>query len=516
MKFEPIGRIIKTTSSAFNLAAKKYFLTRKYKNPNAISDQESFLLKHIYWARNTAIGKKYNFKKIKSIQDWHNNFPILTHDDHRSYIELCMMWYRDILIPGKIPLFAKTAGTTSEYTKYVPVTQKALNINHYRWGKDILSRYCYNNPDTKLFSGKSIVVGGNFDTNPRNSALQNCGYISAILQQKSPYIWQFMREPNGWIEFVSSREEKLDYIINRCKDKNITSMWWLVSWSIMILEEIIKQTWAKDIYEIRPNFELYISGGMKFEPYRKRFEQLFPGGKTNFYQSYNTSEGFIAVQIDNTDTSMLLLTNHGMYFEFVETSKRFESDNISDIDKNDILTLWQVEKDKEYILLITTVAGLWRYPIGDTVKFTNLDPYKIQITGRIKYRMDIFDERLTEDEVQSAIDKTCEELDCIVDNWTLGSRRVSESSGEHIYIIEFIKYPTHEEKFAKLLDENVQKANGDYEYVRQWDKFLLPPKVKIVPKGSFYEWLKWKWKLGWQNKVPKIYNWDKIINDFMK
>jgi len=460
--------------------------------------QEDFLLNLIQTHRNTLYGKKYNFDSIHTIQDFQKQVPLTQYSDYKSYIEQSMKGEKDILIQGKVDRFAKTAWTTAGESKYIPVTKEALKKNHYAWWQEALARYCKTYDTTKIFDGKSVMIGWWFFTNPYTQE-ENIGYISAILQKNAPVITKRSRAVDEETAFLHDRDEKLYKMVQSTKNQNITNIWWLPSRLLVFLQELCNHTHKKTVKEIRPNLELFFSGGINIQPYRTQFEELF-GGEVNIRQIYNASEWFIAVQSDKEGNDMLLLTQHGIFFEFIDM-KTFDTPNPT------IHTLKQVQTDKNYAIIITTTTGLYRYIIGDTVKFTNTDPYKIQITGRTKNYLAVFGENLIVDQADLAIHNACQALWCSITDYTVAPLFFEwKHKGTHERYIEFGKAPQDLRIFANTLDAELQKANNFYAGKRFKNMIMDVPIIQSLPKSTFHKRLKSKGKLWHQNKIPRLTN----------
>jgi len=489
----------------------KFFLSLTTQTSTTIESlgyQEDFVLDIIEKNQNTVYGKKYNFADIQSIQDFQKHVPITQYSDYKQYIDQSMQGQKNILIKGKIDRFAKTAWTTAGESKYIPVTKEALKKNHYAWGQEALARYCKTYKKTQIFDGKSVMIGWWFFQNPYTQE-ENIGYISAILQKNAPSITKRSRAIDEEILFLHDRDEKLYKMVQGTKDQNITNIGWLPSRVLVFLQELCTHTHKKTIKEIRPNLELFFSGGISIAPYRTQFAELF-GGDVNIRQIYNASEWFIAVQNDKEGGDMLLLTQHGIFFEFID----METFN----DPNPIIhTLEQVQVDKNYAIVITTTTGLYRYIIGDTVKFTNTNPHKIQITGRTKTYLAVFGENLIVDQADLAIQNTCETLGCSITDYTVAPLFFEWGHrGTHERYIEFNKAPQDLRVFANTLDAELQKANNFYAGKRFKNMIMDVPIIQSLPKGSFHKRLKSKDKLGHQNKIPRLSNTRDFVEELQQ
>lgn len=489
----------------------KFFLSLTIQASTPIESlgyQEEFLIDLIEKNQDTVYGNKYNFASIKSIQEFQKNLPLTQYSDYKEYIDLSMKGEKNILIKWKIDRFAKTAWTTAGESKYIPVTKEALKKNHYAGWQEALARYCKTYKKTQIFDGKSVMIGWWFFPNPYTQE-ENIGYISAILQKNVPAITKRTRAIDEDILFLHDRDEKLYKMVQSTKNQNITNIGWLPSRILVFLQELCNHTHKKTIKEIRPNLELFFSGGINIQPYRTQFEELF-GGEVNIRQIYNASEWFIAVQSDKEGNDMLLLSQHGIFFEFIDM-ETFDTPNPT------VQTLEQVQADKNYAVVITTTTGLYRYIIGDTVKFTNTNPYKIQITGRTKTYLAVFGENLIVDQADLAIHNACLVLWCTITDYTVAPLFFEWGhKGTHERYIEFSKSPKDLRAFANTLDAELQKANSFYAGKRFKNMIMDMPIIQSLSKWTFHKRLKSKDKLGHQNKIPRLSNTRDFIEELQQ
>lgn len=479
----------------------KFLLSLKTHTSTALDShqyQEKFLRKLIDTHKNTIYWKKYNFANIQSIEIFQNQLPLTQYDDYRDYIQQAMQGKKDILTTGKVDRFAKTAWTTAGESKYIPVTQEALKKNHYAWGQEALARYCKTYKNTKIFDGKSLMIGWWFFPNPYTQE-ENIWYISAILQKNAPATVKRTRAIDEEILFLHDRDEKLYKMVQKTKKQNITNIWWLPSRVLTFCQALRTHTHKKTMKEIRPDFELFFSGGINIAPYRTQFEELF-GKDIHIREIYNASEWFIAVQNDAKGDDMLLLTQHGIFFEFIDVDT-FHTSNPK------VYTLDQVQKGKNYAVVITTLTGLYRYIIGDTIVFTKTNPYKIQITGRTKTYLAAFWENLIVDQADIAIQSACQKVWCSIKEYTVAPLFFEwKQRGTHERYIEFNKTPEDLRTFINILDETLQEANSFYAGKRFKNMIMDMPIIQALPKGTFHKRLKAKDKLGHQNKIPRLSN----------
>ena len=435
--------------------------------------------------------------------------PISHYKDFEPRIVYMLKGEKDICYPGKVDRFATSSGTTGGNAKYIPITKDNLKASHFKWGLELLSLYVKNNPRTQFFQGKWIVIWWWFTKNPYTGE-DNVGFISAILQKEAPWIGQYFREPKPEISYIENRDEKAQRMIEDTVDKNITFLNGQPSRGSNFLYKVLEYTGKKNILEVWPNFELFFWGGMAVDLYRPQLQALFWGNKVKLYQAYNASEWFFAAQDSNFSEDMLLFTNHGVFYEFIpatEYGKEYPT----------VLTLNQVETDKDYVILITNNSGLRRYVLGDTVKFTTLNPWRIKVSGRTKYYIDVVGECVTSDYTDKALLEACKQTDTIATDYMLAPITYSGGSirGAYERIVEFTKAPKDDHEFAKVLDKQLCTINSYYFDERYDTKVLGEPVVHCVKQGTFYEWMKNKNKLGGQHKVPKVSNERKNIDEIL-
>ncbi|HRU50472.1 MAG TPA: GH3 auxin-responsive promoter family protein [Candidatus Absconditabacterales bacterium] len=497
-------------SLVVNRLARNLFKIRQYGKRELLHHQETFLFDLIRKCRNTVFGQRYNFKNIKSIQDFQNNVPIFTYKEFKPRVEYMLRGEKNITYPGKIPLFAVSSGTTGKEGKYIPLTNEHLKTSQMRGGEKLLARYCKANPKTRLFAGKTIVIGGTFIKNPYTDK-NNVGYITAILQKKSPRIGKLFKRPGLKTSFIENWEEKSNKIIEENVSQNITGITGQPSWCTQFLYKVLEKTGAKNIHEIRPNLEVFLGGGMPVDLYRDSLKELFPDPKFKYRQSYNASEGFFAIQTHNDSDEMLLLTDNGVFYEFIPKEEFGKEDP-------QVLTLGGVEKNKEYILLITTNAGLRRYIIGDTIRFTEIEPfYKIKITGRTKYYIDVVGEGTTVEYTDKAIIEACKIAGGIATDYTVGPIAPKGlEKGAYERIIEFGQKPKDLQEFTRILDIEMQKAFSNYDDERNYNNTLKENVVHAVEVGTFQKRLSSNNKVVGQSKVPKLMNNRTILDDILE
>jgi len=471
--------------------------------------QEEWVYKLIATAQNTEWGKKYDYKSIKTIDQYKERVPVQEYDSIKPYVERLRNAEQNLLWPTEIKWFSKSSGTTSDKSKFIPVSQEALEESHYKGGKDVLTIYCNNNPDTKLFTGKGLTLGGSHQSNN----LSNDSYygdLSSILIQNAPFWVDLIRTPVRSIALIDEFEKKMSKIIEATLEENVTNIAGVPSWILVLLKRVLETTGKQNVLEVWPNLELFIHGGINFEPYRKQYELLLPGNGMNYLETYSASEGFFGVQDQKGISDMLLMLDYGIYYEFIPMEE-LEKDHPN------TLSLEQVEVGKNYALVISTNAGLWRYKIGDTIQFTSIDPYRIKVTGRTKQFINAFGEELIIDNAERAIEIACSKSGASVKDYTAGPIYMNgDDSGAHEWLVEFDQKPADLNEFGKLLDAALKMLNSDYEAKRKADLALKGPVIKELEQGSFFNWMKSRGKLGGQNKVPRLSNDRRYIEEIYK
>jgi len=469
------------------------------KYPNEVQTDWFFNL--IAQAKNTEWGRTYDYKSITSPEEFKSRVPLNDYDSIKSYIERLRQGEQNLLWPTEIKWFAKSSGTTSDKSKFIPVSEEALEECHFKGGKDLLSIYCSNHPDTLLFDGKGIAMGGSHHINEvNNESYYYEGDLSAIIIQNLPMWVEFRRTPNLSIALMDEWESKIEKMAEATMQHDVTSASGVPSWTLLLFRRILEITGKKNLMEVWPNFELFIHGGVNFTPYREQFLELFPSKKVNYLETYNASEGFFGIQDRSGVNDMLLMLDYGIYYEFIPMDQIGQSYPVS-------LSLDQVKTGINYALVISTNAGLWRYMIGDTVQFTTLSPYRIQITGRTRHFINAFGEELIVDNAEKALAIACERSEAVISEYTAAPvYSQGKKKGAHEWLIEFELAPADIGYFTSSLDNALKSLNSDYEAKRYHDMILEEPIVKVVPRNTFYCWLKSKGKLGGQNKVPRLFN----------
>ncbi|WP_298142750.1 GH3 auxin-responsive promoter family protein [Flavobacterium sp.] len=470
--------------------------------------QEELLLSLVRTAEHTVLGKKYGFGSVKSYAQFARQVPVVQYEDFEPEIEQCRQGAHNVFWPTPIKWFAKSSGTTNAKSKFIPVSNEALENCHYKAGKDLLCLYLNNNEDSQLFVGKSLRLGGSKELYESNNTF--FGDLSAILIENMPFWAEFSSTPSNRISLMSDWESKLPAIVNETINENVTSLAGVPSWMMVLLHRVLETTGKSSLLEIWPNLEVYFHGGVSFDPYRVPYRNLIPSNTFQYYEIYNASEGFFAIQDLNNSQDLLLMLDYGIFYEFIPMSDFGTAEAT-------IIPLWEVEVGKNYAMVITTNSGLWRYQIGDTVRFTSVDPFKIRVTGRTKHHINVFGEELIVENSDRAIAAACKGTSAEVVDYTVAPIFMDgKSKGAHEWIIEFRAEPTDFEAFCTLLDDTLKSLNSDYEAKRNRNMTLNPPVIHQARKNLFYDWLKAQDKLGGQHKIPRLSNHRGYIEQLME
>ncbi|WP_374165511.1 GH3 auxin-responsive promoter family protein [Arcticibacter sp. MXS-1] len=459
-------------------------------------------------ARNTEWGKLHNYDSIFNQEQFKQHVPVQTYDTLKPYIERMMKGEQNILWSSEINWFAKSSGTTNDRSKFIPVSAESLEECHFKGGKDMLSIYCNNKPDSLIFTGKSLALGGSHQVNSLNESI-HYGDLSAVLIKNLPFWAEFYRTPDMSITLMDNYEEKIEKMARATMEVNVTSISGVPTWTVVLAKRLLEISGKKDLLEIWPNLELYIHGAVKFTPYREQFRKLIPSDSMYYLETYNASEGFFGIQDLSNSEEMLLMLDYGIFYEFLPM-EHFGEDNPK------TLGLADVELNKNYALIISTNGGMWRYMIGDTIRFTSLSPYRIQITGRTKHFINAFGEELIVDNAEKALTKACAETGAIIRDYTACPIYFNEDeAGGHEWIIEFEQQPSNIEAFTDIMDDALRELNSDYDAKRFKDMALRRPVVHIAQEGTFYNWLKGRGKLGGQHKVPRLANERQYVDQIL-
>lgn len=463
-----------------------------------IEVQEELLQQLLHQAKNTEIGLKYDFASIKSYREFTQRIPVTRYEDIEPDIERSRKGESNIYWPRPIKWFAKSSGTTNAKSKFIPVSDESLENCHYAASKDLLCMYLNNNPDAQLFLGKSLRLGGSKELYKENGTA--FGDLSAILIDNMPFWAEYSSTPSNEISLMGNWETKMQAIVDETINENVTSLAGVPSWMLVLLNNVLETTGKKNLLEIWPNLEVYFHGGVSFDPYIDQYNKLLPKEDFRYYEIYNASEGFFAIQDRNANKELLLMLDYGIFYEFIPMNNYGSP-------SEKIIPLSEVEEGKNYAIIITTNAGLWRYKIGDTVRFTSTNPYRIKVTGRTKHHINVFGEELIIENAEAALKKTAQITQSeIVDYTAAPIFMEGREKGSHEWVIEFKKPPTDFGKFSQLLDQSLQEVNSDYEAKRFNNTTLNAPTIHCGRERLFYDWLKEKDKLGGQHKVPRLSN----------
>ncbi len=473
--------------------------------------QSELLHKLIYRARNTKFGREYQFEDIKRYDAFKNRVPLHTYEQTFPYIDQLLKGEQNILWPTEIRWFAKSSGTTNDRSKFIPVSDESLEDCHFKGGKDLLSIYLNNNPDSRLFTGKNLSIGGSQQVNQfDNNSNSFYGDVSAVIMKNLPFWVQIIRTPSLEIALMDEWENKIEAMAQATMKEDVTSLSGVPTWTVVLLQRILEIAGKDDISEVWPNLELFMHGAVSFVPYKPLFEDLIKSPKMNYVETYNASEGFFGIQDQLNSDEMLLMLDYGIFYEFIPIAHTEE-------EQPQTLRLSQVALNEVYEMVITTNAGLWRYRIGDTIRFTSLNPYRVKISGRTKHFINAFGEELMIENAEKAIAQVCNKTGATIDNFTAAPKHLSHhKSGAHEWIIEFGKAPKNIEAFADDLDAALREINSDYDAKRHKDIALQRLILHPVPKGTFYTWMRKRGRLGGQNKVPRLSNSREYLEDLLE
>lgn len=487
------------------LKKRKYQVDMFLEHP--VEVQNEVLYELLSEGKHTYFGKKYGFKSIKNYQSFAAKVPIQQYESIEPMIERNRRGEQNVFWPSKIQWFAKSSGTTNAKSKFIPVSDEAIDDCHMKAGKDMLCLFINNNEDTEIFKGKGLRLGGSSAIYEDNDTY--FGDLSAIIIENMPFWADFSSAPSQKTALMSEWETKMNAIIEETIKEDITSLSGVPSWMLVLLNRVLEVTGKNHILEVWPNLEVYFHGGVNFKPYREQYEKLIPNKNFRYYETYNASEGFFAIQDRNNSDELLLMLDYGIFYEFIPMSQYDGENSVA-------IPLQEVEVDVNYAIVITTNSGLWRYLIGDTVKFTNLKPYRIKITGRTKHFINVFGEELVVENAEDALELACNSQGATIMEYTVAPIFMNgDKSGGHEWLIEFKVAPDNMQDFIHTLDNRLKELNSDYEAKRYMDMTIGLPKVHEAPRGLFYEWLKSKGKLGGQHKVPRLSNKRDYIEELL-
>ena len=467
--------------------------------------QNDTLLELLKAAEKTEYGLQHGFKSIVSYQQFCEQVPVVSYEEIKPYIDRTMAGEQQVLWPSEINWFAQSSGTAGNTPKFIPLSYESIEHIHYKGGRDILSMYSGWYPETKVLEGKGLLIGGSHKINQENTK-SFYGDLSAVLFNHLP-MWATNKSiPDKRVALMDDWEKKLDMLVKHTKNQDVRSISGVPTWTLALIKRMLSETGKESILDVWPNLELFIHGGVCFDPYRDRFQELIPKSEMRYLETYNASEGFFGIQAKPNGKEMLLVADAQVFYEFYEVSKG----------KQSIVPLWNVRPNVNYGVIITTSSGLWRYDLGDTIMFSSITPHLFKITGRTKAFINTFGEELVVENAESAVAQTCRELNCMVKDYHAGPRPEYMENPGHEWCIEFDKPPEDLDAFINTLDKNLKKCNGDYAAKRQGDIVMVLPTVHSLPMGTFDRWLKQKGKLGGQHKVPRLANHRELIDELRK
>lgn len=471
--------------------------------------QMQSLMRLIHSAKDTEWGRQHGFDALATYEQFAASSPVNTYEELKQSIDRMRQGEKDVLWPGRVSWYAKSSGTTNDKSKFIPVSSQGLKDTHYRGGTDAVVWYLRNNPKSRILDGKALILGGSHAPN-YNLPGSLVGDLSAILIENINPLVNLVRIPKKEIALLSDFEIKRDRIARVAMNKNVTNISGVPSWMLSVLTRVMELTGKDNLSEVWPNLEVFFHGGVAFTPYRQQYQRLIPSSKMHYMETYNASEGFFGLQDDPNDLSMSLMIDYGVFFEFIPMDE-LESPSPT------VVPLWGVEKGRNYAMVISTSSGLWRYMIGDTVKFTSINPYKFIITGRTKFFINAFGEELIVDNAEKGLQKACQETGAIVREYT-GAPIFMDDKGKcrHQWLIEFDREPEDLVQFARIYDEALQQINSDYEAKRYKDITLQPLQIVKARPHLFDDWLKSKGKLGGQHKVPRLSNQRQFIDEMLQ
>ncbi len=471
--------------------------------------QEECFQNLLHTARHTVWGKQYGYGEISSREEFRQRVPLQSYESLQPWIERIMKGEQNLLWPSEISWFAKSSGTTAARSKYLPVSRESIEDCHLKGGKDLAACYYHNNPDAAPYSGKTLSMGGSAFPNPYRNDDSYTGDLSAIILKNLPIWAEFKRIPDRSTALMENWEEKIERIAQLTMREDVSTMIGVPSWTLVLLKRILEITGKSDIREVWPNIELFMHGGVSFKPYETQYKQLI-SGNMHYYQSYNASEGYFGIQDQNNVEDMLLTLDYGIYYEFIPMEEW-------DKEHPHTLTLEEVTTGVQYALVISTNSGLWRYKIGDTIKFTSVSPFRMVVSGRTKHFINAFGEELIIENAEEGLRAACEATGAAVAEFTAGPIYMGNGGASgHEWLIEFERPPADLAQFVDVLDNRLREVNSDYDAKRSNDLSIARPVVRVAESGTFYNWLKRNNKLGGQHKIPRLSNDRSFLEDILE
>ncbi len=497
-------------NSIFSIFLKKRLKQIEFFKKHPVEVQEKWLIKLISSAKNSSWGKEYDLSSITNSIQFKERVPLNDYESLKPYINRIREGERNVTWPTDIQWFAKSSGTTNDRSKYIPISKESLHECHFMGGKDMLALYFQNHPDSRLFNGKAIGLGGSLTSFKVNNKIYFDGDLSAILIQNLPFWVEYTRVPQKSIALMDEWESKIEKMALATINSNVTSLSGVPSWTLLLLKKILEKKGGNSILDVWPGLEVFFHGGVNFNPYKNQFANLIPSDEMVYMETYNATEGFFGIQDQLESGEMLLMLDYGIYYEFLPIDQ-LEKDTPKTV------SLSEVEKDVNYAMVISTNTGLWRYLIGDTICFTSLNPFRIQITGRTKNFINAVGEELIVDNAEKALTHACNQCNAQITEYTAAPIYFSgKESAAHEWLIEFEKKPDDLDYFTEVFDNLLRSINSDYDAKRYQNMVLRKPVIKEVPQNTFYNWFKKKGKLGGQNKVPRLSNDRKYIDEICK
>ena len=468
--------------------------------------QRKVLARLLREAAQTAYGRDHGFGEIRSYEEFSRTVPVNTYEELKGFIDRMRHGERDVLWKGGVEWYAKSSGTTNDKSKFIPVSSAGLHDTHYAGGTDAVALYLHSHPESRLFDGRALILGGSHQSN-YNLPGSLVGDLSAILIENINPVVNLFRVPKKRVALLSDFEEKRDLIAREALRKNVTNLSGVPSWMMGVITRVLELSGKQYLDEVWPNLEVFFHGGIAFTPYRELYHSLIRSPRMQYMETYNASEGFFGLQSDLADPAMLLMLDYGVFYEFIP---------LEDVGKEQpqVVPLWEVETNRNYAIVITTSCGLWRYQIGDTVRFTQTKPYKFVISGRTKSFINAFGEELIVDNAEQGLAEACQQTGAQVREYTAAPVFMDETGKcRHQWVIEFAKMPTNVREFATILDRTLQNVNSDYEAKRYKNITLQPLEIIVGRTDLFHDWLSSKGKLGGQHKVPRLANNRAIIEE---
>jgi len=488
----------------------KLYLTKRYKRIERIYNQPNILQKNqlatiLKIGAQSEYGEKLKFQSIKTETEYKKSVPLIRYEDISKHITMMMDGKSNVLIPKKSEYFAKSSGTTGQRSKYIPMPWRYHRYNHFAASWDTMSMVYHEDPSCKIFEKKSTIMGGAI----AEKGEVKIGDVSAILVDKMHWAGRPFFTPSFEVAKMANWEEKIDKMAQVCKDEPVVMIGGVPTWTLVLCNKILELTGKQNMHEVWPTAKYYMHGGVGFEPYREQFQKLFPSSGFKYYEVYNASEGYFAVQDRSDADGMMLMVDHDIYYEFLPLG---EIENR----KAKTYNLEEIQLNVPYAMVISTTNGLYRYIIGDTVEFVSRFPYRIKLVGRTQQYINMFGEELMISNTETALAKACKKHKAIIKEYTIGPKAMSAgTSGKHIWVVEFEKSPKSLTTFTEDLDLCLRECNSDYDAKRVGDIVLNSLEINVVASNTFYSWMKAKGKYGGQHKVPRLSTDLTIVNELL-